>query len=469
MNVPKALTFLLFSSTVIIMLSSCNQVFKDDNYSAYFGGEVTNPTNPYVFFCKDGEVIDTIALKKDNTFLIKFDSLPPGLYTFRHEPEYQYVYFDKNDSIMVHINSKDFDESIVFCGKGDEKNNYLMEMYLKNEADREKMFDVFDYDVPKFNANIDSTYKADKKFYTSHKEDIKWSTDFDLYAKAVLDFNHYSKKELYPLYHKLRTGDDVTGKLPKNYYSFRKNIDFNSEKLSGFSPFVIYLSHMLNNLGGIKYHNHYSDVDLSLKTNINKLNITDTLIKNEKLKNVILNKIAFTYLLEDQNMINNKKFLDTYHKYSTDKSSKNEILKIGNAIQLLKTGNVLPEVALMDPSGNTVSSASLIKDKTVLFFWTENASSHFAAAHKKVLEFKSRHPDYQFIAVNLDENQGKWTNILSKFNFNGIKEYRCANFQDLRSKWAITKVHRTIVLNKDGKIKNAFTNLFDVNFEDNLK
>lgn len=451
------------------MLSSCNSVFKDDDYSACFGGEVINPTNPYILFYKDTEVIDTIPLKEDNTFFIKFDSLAPGLYSFKHEPEYQYVYFDKNDSIMVRINSKDFDESIVFCGKGDEKNNFLMELYLKNEADKEKMFDVFDYDVSKFNKNIDSTYKSNQKFYTSKKEEIKWSDEFDVYAKTALDFHYFSKKELYPVFHQLRTGDDVRSKLPKDFYAFRKKINFNNAALTGFSPFVMYLSHMLNNVGAIKYHNHFTDVDLSLKTNINKLNITDTLIKNEKVKNTILNNIAFTYLLEDQNMVNNKKFLDTYHKFSTDKSKKNEILKIGNAIQLLKVGNTLPEVNLIDTNGKIVTSSSLFKTKTVLFFWTENASSHLVAAHKKVMAFKLKYPDYQFIAINLDEDQNNWAILLSKYNFEGINEFRCENFQDLKNKWAITKVHRTIVLNSDTTIKNAFANLFDVTFEENLK
>jgi hypothetical protein len=32
----------------------------------------------------------------------------------------------------------------------------------------------------------------------------------------------------------------------------------------------------------------------------------------------------------------------------------------------------------------------------------------------------------------------------------------------------ITKVHRIIILNADGTIKNGFANLFDVNFESNL-
>jgi peroxiredoxin len=452
-----------------LILSSCNKEFKANDYRAYFGGEVKNPTNRFIYFSKNGVVIDTIPLQKDNTFFVQFDSLAPGMYTFKHDPEYQYVYFDKNDSIMVHINSKDFDESIIFCGRGDTKNNYLMESYLKNESDKEKMFDVYDYDISKFTSNTDSTYKSNKKSYNIHKNDIKWSKDFDEYAKASLDFNYFSKRELYPIIHKLRTAEDVFDKLPKHYYDYRKNIDFNNVELATYSPFVMYLSHLLNNVGTVKYHNHFSDVDLALVTNINKLNIADTLIKNEKVKNSILNNIAFTYLLEDQNMVNNQKFLESYRKFSTDNSKKNEILRIGNSIQLLIAGNQLPEVNLLDKDGLTVFSNSIIKKKAVLFFYTKEALTHLAAAHKKALAFKSKYPDYQFIAINLDKDQKEWLELLSNYKFEGIQEYRCSNFEDIKNKWAITKIHRALVLDGNGKIKNAFSNLFDVKFEYELK
>lgn len=469
MKIPKSSLLLLLSSLNLLILSSCNKEFKSSDYRAYFGGEVTNPTNRFVYFSKDGVVIDTIPLQKDNSFFIQFDSLAPGMYTFKHEPEYQYVYFDKNDSIMVHINSKDFDESIIFCGRGDTKNNYLMESYLKNESDKEKMFDVYDYDISKFTSNTDSTYKLNKKSYNIHKNDIKWSKDFDEYAKAALDFNYFSKRELYPIIHKLRTAEDVFDKLPKNYYDYRKNIDFNNVQLATYSPFVMYLSHLLNNVGMVKYHNHFSYVDLALTTNINKMNIADTLIKNEKVKNSILNNIAFTYLLEDQNMVNNQKFLESYRKFSTDNSKKNEILTIGNSIKLLIAGNQLPEVNLVGKNGLTVSSNSIIKEKTVLFFYTKEALTHLAAAHKKALAFKSKYPDYQFIAINLDKDQKEWLELLSNYKFEGIQEYRCADFEDIKNKWAITKIQRALVLDGNGKIKNAFINLFDVKFENELK
>ena len=469
MKFPKSTFFLLFTASLVIVLSSCDKKFKADNYTAYFGGEVKNPTNRFVYFSKDGVVIDTIPLQKDNTFFVQFDSLAPGMYTFKHDPEYQYVYFDKNDSIMVHINSKDFDESIIFCGRGDEKNNFLMESYLKNETDKEKMFDAYDYDVSKFLATINSTYALNKKSYETRKNEIKWSSEFDVFAKAALDFSYFSKKEMYPIIHDIRNAEDLNDKLPSNYYDFRKNIDFNNVQLSTYSPFVMYLSHLLNNVGAVKYHNHFTPLDLALTTNINKLNVADTLIKNEKVKNSILNNIAFSYLLEDQNMVNNQKFLEIYRKFSTDNSKKNEILKIGNAIQLLKVGNPLPKVDLIDTNGMTVSSDAIVTKKTVLFFWTKEAVSHLAAAHKKAMAFKSKHPDYQFIAINLDDEQSNWQEILTNYKFDGIQEYHCVNFDDMKSKWAITKIHRTLVLDANGKISDAFTNLFDVHFESNLK
>jgi len=226
---------------------------------------------------------------------------------------------------------------------------------------------------------------------------------------------------------------------------------------------------MLGNVAASTHHSHENDAELSLKTNVTKMHIADTLIKNEKIKNTILNNIAFTYLLEDQNMRNNQKFLDTYHKYSTDKSQKNEIIKIGNAIRLLTVGNPLPNVGLVSKDGKNIYSRQLISGKTVIFFWTEKAPTHLIESHKRALEFKKSHPDYQFIAVNLDSDVDKWQKLLANYKFDPITEVQSRNFEDLRTKWAITKIHRTIVLGADGKISNAFTGLFDSEFDENLK
>lgn len=421
-------------------------------------------------FCKDSKVIDTIILNPDNTFFKKFDSLTPGLYSFKHEPEYQYIYFDKNDSLMVRVNSQEFDESIVFCGRGDEKNNFLMELFLKNEHDRNVMFDVFNENISQFSTKIDSAYKSKQTFYNSKKEAIEWSEEFDEYALAMLNFFHYSKKELYPVIHKMRTGIDIKKQLPNDFYDYRKDIDFNNNKLTNFSPFVRYLSNLMNNLSDNDEWANRSEIDKSFLASSKKLHIADSIFTNEKIKNTVLDNIAFTYLLEDQNIVNNKKFLDNYHSLSTDKNQHNEIKKIGDAIQKLKENNPFPDANIVDTNNNVVLLSSVIKKKTVVFFWTKNLESHFVASHKRVMDLQSKHPDYDFISICVDDNQEKWLGILKNYHsFKGIKEYRVQNFEEVKDRWVVNKIHRTIVLNSDGTINNAFVSLFDINFEKNLK
>ncbi len=459
--------FLPLSVLLLTTLTSCKRTFKEDDYVAYFGGEILNPQEKYILFLKDDEVIDTIYLDKNNRFLHKFDSLPPGLYSFKHNPEYQYVYFDKNDSLMVRLNTFDFDNSVVFCGRGDEKNNFLMELYLKNEADKNNMYDNFDKDVKKFIKNIDSSFAIRKSFYLKRKAEIGWDENFDVVAKACLDFHHITKKEIYPYAHQFRTGENIRTKLPSNYYEHRKEVDFENALLTNYSPFIKYVSVMLNNVALQKDHLDLNEN--SLENNIEKLNITDTLIKNQKVKNVVLNNVAMMYLLEDQNMYNNQKFIERYLQLTTDKDNKKEITEIYNSVQNLKMGNRLPEIDLVDSSYKPVEINSLISKPTVLFFWTSHAESHFAASHRKVTELQTKYPEYDFIAINVNDNDSKWKNALKKYNFEGVRELHAVDFETIRKQWVITKIHRIIILNADGTIKNGFANLFDVNFEQNLK
>ena len=175
------------------------------------------------------------------------------------------------------------------------------------------------------------------------------------------------------------------------------------------------------------------------------------------------------YLLEDQNMYNNQKFIERYIQLSTDKENKKEITEISNSVQKLKVGNRLPKIELVDIKNRSLDINSIISKPTVLFFWTSYAESHFAASHKKVMELQSKYPNYEFIAINVNDTNLNWENGLKKYSFEGIKELHAVDFETIRKNWVITKIHRIIILNADGTIKNGFANLFDVNFELNLK
>ncbi|MBD3724173.1 MAG: hypothetical protein IE891_05175 [Flavobacteriaceae bacterium] len=462
------LNFLPVYALSFFSLTSCEKVFEPDSYEAYFGGEIINPQSKEILFLKDGVVIDTIKLDNNNRFLHKFDSLAPGLYTFQHAPEYQYIFFDKNDSLMIRLNTNDFDNSLAFCGRGDEKNNFLIDQFLKNEKEKNQLFEILDKDFKTFNNTIESDYRSRTADYLKRRAEIGWSEDFDAVAKSGVDLNHYYKKELYPFVHQYKTGKEVYKELPKDFYNYRTTLNFNNENLANFSPFIKYVTSLLNNKSFV--HNHFKIDDLSLENSIYKLNVTDSLISNPIIKNIVLNNVAYMYLLEEQNMFNNKKFIDRYLELSTDKEQQKEVKSIYDAVQNLKVGNKLPDVDIVDKKFEKINLQAITDNKlTVIFFWSSHAESHFEGVHKKAKLYKEKYPNLNFVGININDATENWTKALKSYNLGNVQELKSTNFTDIKRKWVITKLHRTIILNPDGTIKNAFANLFDVNFEKDLK
>jgi hypothetical protein len=460
------INFILLS-ILLTSMTSCKDGMIGGNHVAYFGGEIENPKNNFVVFMKNDKVIDTFYLDKDNRFFHKFDSLTPGLYSFKHDPEYQYVFFDKNDSIMVRLNCNDFDNTLMFCGRGDEKNNFMMELFLKDIDLKNNMFDVYENDEKVFSKYIDSSYQNTTKLYNKRKSFINWSEEFDEIAKANIELNYAYKKEVYPIVHEFKTGKSIKTNLPKSYYSYRKRIDVNKPSLLHYSPFINYMTSMLNNIVLTDCKGHLDD--MSLENNIKKLQIADTLIKDKHVKDLVINNVANMYLLSDQCSINNEKFFNLFSKIVSDTKLKSEVMETAETIKKLKCNHALPDVTLLDVNKKSVKIKDLLTKRTIIYFWTKQAESHAVYSHKKVDELKIKYPDIQFIAVNIHNSQEDWVKEIKEKKFSNSIELRAPDFDELKNKWVINKVYRTMIINQNGTINNAFVSLFDANFENNLK
>ena len=58
------------------------------------------------------------------------------MYTFSHV-EFQVFYLNPGDSLMLRVNTLEFDESLSFTGMGSKGNNLLIDLFLLNEAEIE--------------------------------------------------------------------------------------------------------------------------------------------------------------------------------------------------------------------------------------------------------------------------------------------------------------------------------------------
>ena len=191
---------LIFISILCITLSGCNSK-QTGCGQAYIGGEIINPNDDYLVLYDNLAPIDTLYLDENNRFSRTIENLNSGLHSFIHGGEYQVLILEPNDSIMLRLNTLDFDESLVFTGKGAKKNNYLINLFVAIEADDKAMYDLSKLEPEEFQIKLDSL-RTDKHnelniFIEKHPN----SELFNKISKASIDFSYYSHKELYPFRH----------------------------------------------------------------------------------------------------------------------------------------------------------------------------------------------------------------------------------------------------------------------------
>ena len=89
--------------------------------SAFFGGQIINPSSDFLSLYKYGQRIDSLPLDENNRFAQRYDSLQFGLFKMEHLPENQMVLIEAGDSIWSRANMTDFNASLVFSGLGSAK------------------------------------------------------------------------------------------------------------------------------------------------------------------------------------------------------------------------------------------------------------------------------------------------------------------------------------------------------------
>lgn len=431
--------------------------------SAYFGGEVVNPKSNYLIMYKNDQVIDTLFINQKNQFGKKFDSLEPGMYLIKHGTNTKYVYFDQNDSLRLFMNTRDFENTSSFYGQGKDKNNFLLELFSQSKANRDLVWSFYNKPYAEFRKNIDSLKDNRTAFYLRRKTEIGWNNDFDVYAKAVIDYDYFTQLEAYPYAHAKDSYQNTLDSLPEDYYKFRNKVNLNNEALSEFQPFTRYLAARIN---GIIAHRKLETIyDESML----KLAIVDSLISDKKVKNSILNNVAYQYFVEDQNEIRNAHFMKSYKKLVTDARYQKEIFDVKKSIHFLSPQQELPYVSLLDRNLQPLVLQDTISEPTIVFFWSKNAMHLYNASLLRAQKLLKTHKNLTFIAVNIDGNQPLWQQALSKrTSYPKIIDAFANDFDQLCDQWFITKLNRCLLLHKDGSIKNAFLDFSDKNFEKNL-
>ncbi|GAA4270145.1 TlpA family protein disulfide reductase [Hyunsoonleella aestuarii] len=443
----------------------------DKNY-AFLGGQIINPKNNFVVVAKPETIQDTIILDGNNRFLYKIENLTEGLYTFRHGDEFQMVLLESQDSLLLRLNTLDFDESLVYSGRGAKKNNYFIDEFLQNEKQEKSVFKYCQLEAKDFEKKIEYIKSKKLKHLDHFKSKYETSTLFNKLAKANIDYNYYFNKEIYPFVHYGKNKAEILASLPSGFYEYRKNVNYNDDFLKDYFSYQSFLKSNFNNLA-LKEHLEHSKKDYfdskSVCFTLDKLKLIDSLVDKSSIKNDLLYHYTINFLTKNKSESCSEAVLKSFLAKSDNKEQNDLIKHYSLAIYKLKKGKILPEVAIIDCKNNEYDLNAVINTPTVFCFWSHSIYSHFKDTHKKLEELKLKYPEVSFVTVNIDNYDLKMmTKTLKRNKLSCKDKYQLKNPEESKEVLALYPITKAIIVDKNKKIIDSNTNIFYSNFEEQL-
>jgi hypothetical protein len=452
---------ILLTYSLLLGLSSCS-TFNSNECVIYFGGQITNPKSDFITLKKGDKILDTLFLNDENKFLGEFKKLDDGLYSFTHGNELQYVFFENRDSIIVNINTLDFDESLAFSGKGSEKNEYLINFFLENEKENRNFRDNYELPAQVFQKLIfDLKLKKEITFteFENNQKDI--SDKFKELALSSIKYSLYKKMEYYPLANKKITKSTNYPKLTEDFYSFRKETNINNKELVGYYLYTDYIINYLYNQSFCKMNpdkDSKCSVSLCFFKSVDK-NITIESFKNKLLMGNILHTIIKESSTEDIDV------LQLFLEISSDTNDKAKIEKLISDKTFLVDNDTLKNFKITSANGKTSNLYDISKNNdAVIYFWS-NKYMDGKYLKKRVNYLTKKHPNIKFIGINTDQ-----TEIASDTDFLKLENYNLYKLAEnsFGKNYNTSGYPRTIILSKDKIVVNSYTNISSKYFSDNL-
>ncbi|MBL4905606.1 MAG: hypothetical protein JKZ00_06275 [Flavobacteriaceae bacterium] len=439
--------FLVFFALAFI--TSCGS--DTENAATYFGGKIINPKSDFVLLYHQDKVIDSLTLDKDNRFLGSYNNLLPGLYYFEHGPEHQYIYIEPQDSILIRLNTWDFDESLVFSGKGADKNNILIDCFIESEEEDNNytLYSYYKLNPKAFKEKFDSVLALKQlKIDAFKSKNLELSDRYMLLLDIAAKYPIYNRFERYPEANRKKTHKKVHTTVDSTFYSYRKQIDTNDDSLMFFGSYSRYVVERLyNDVYMQGYTTEANDFIIAL------LNSVDKSIHTEKLKNTLLRRMLINDFYRISSCDIDKKAFHTFFKLSSDIEDKKHVQRLLNDVKHIFKGSTITDFDVTDYNKSTHSIHKLIKHKnSVIYFWNPKYISNSYLA-SRINYLSKRYPKINFIGIKFATSNihpVKGIDIKNQFYIEATSK---ANL------FLTSKLPRTVLVTKRGVLTNGYTSI----------
>ena len=442
-------------------LASCNS--NKENPNTFFGGKIINPKTKFVVLYSNDKVIDTLLLNDRNKFLGTYDNLNEGLYYFQHGNENQYIYLEPKDSLMLRLNTWDFDESLVFAGKGAERNNILIDIFLETESERKAFYQLNKLQSKAYKSKLDSIVAFKLHTYNDYIEKHPKETEsYFKILKTALIYPIYSRAERYPINHVYISRKDSFPKIETSFYEYRSHLNYNSNSLMYYAPYAGYMTSYLYNVTYAMGHQPMKE-EFSSDFTLDLLKTIDTNISSKNSKNALLKRTVIDHFYRKSSCNLDQKVFNAFFTLSSNKKDKVLVKNLVEDNRVVRKGDEIKGFKISDFTNQPINIEDFtINKNSVLLFWGKKyISKSFISSRVPYLQRK--YPLLNFAVVEID---GDNTNRIKNID---IKNQYFINSKTLKNNFLSSKMHRTILVNKNGIVENGYAAISSGNIHKQLR
>lgn len=432
--------------------------------SAFFGGQIINPSSDYISLYKYDQRIDSLALDENNRFAKRYDSLDFGLFKMEHLPENQMVLIEAGDSIWSRANMTDFNASLVFSGPGSAKNNYLMDVYLSIEDEIGYLSSKYASDSQSFGHIIDSLLQQKRDRWNNFQRQSLLSPLAQKVTQAAYVYPYANRLERYALIR----GKSAVEK-DSSFFNFRQFLNYGEEDLIFFEPYITYLMSYLSQ-EALEEGKNFLQEKSNTAFNIKRMQLIDENINHPVLRNILTRAVAYEELLNFRNHDYHEDFLQYFVSLNSSPLYLTEILALHNALIQMEPGQLLPTVQVENHKGEITTSKQAFEGQTtVLYFWSQTQMNHFKRTQERVLRYKKAFPNIRFVGLCIQPYNDLVRNYQDIMNISPEDQLALVNFEQASNEWVITLLNKGIVLDDKGVILDGFANFSATDFTEQLR
>ena len=438
---------------------------EDENKRVFIAGQIINPSSRTVTFYEGNKIVDMFELDEQLRFQKYYDSLSNGIFKLEHLPEYQSLLLEQGDSLWVRINAATFDESVVYSGKGASKNNFLMELFLRQEKENQFLSSKYASDQKTFSRLLDSILLEKKELWIVMDSLNTLSPIAQKVTQAAYIYPYATIRERYAL---LR-GSQWTAEQDSLYFGFRQYLNYSDNDLAFFDPYVNYVLNYINQ-ETVEPGSTYFQIKQTTDFNIKRLEVLDKFIGGSLLRNNLARAIAFEEILTFENHGQHERFLQFYATVNSSPVYLAEVLDLHNDINRMEPKKALPKVLLQNAARDTVNSTSLANgQKTVFYFWSQTQMNQYRTSLERVAKFKVNFPNIRFIGICIQPFNTMVDEVQNIMEVDKENQYALVNFENASKAWVMTLLNKAIIIDGKGRLIEGFGNFSDTNFESLLK